>query len=56
VERLEVVVRFLALLEMYKQGLVDLEQAERFGDIRIRWIGDDSALSGTQIQIDDYEG
>jgi hypothetical protein len=33
-----------------------LEQAERFGDIRIRWIGDDSALSGTQIQIDDYEG
>lgn len=56
VERLEVVVRFLALLEMYKQGLVDLEQAERFGDIRIRWIGDDSALSGAHIPIDDYEG
>ena len=26
-ERLEVIVRFLALLELYKQGLVELEQA-----------------------------
>ncbi len=56
VERLEVVVRFLALLEMFKQGLVDLDQAERFGDIQIRWIGDDNMAAASSLPIDDYEG
>ena len=35
VERLEVVVRFLAVLELFKVGLVDLDQARTFGDIVI---------------------
>jgi segregation and condensation protein A len=35
-ERLEIVVRFLACLELYKQGLVDLEQASTFGELRVR--------------------
>ena len=39
-DRLEVVVRFLALLEMFKAGAVDLGQGERFGDITARWTGD----------------
>lgn len=39
VERLEVVVRFLAILELFKQGLVALEQPEAFGDITIVWTG-----------------
>lgn len=34
--RLEVIVRFLACLELYKQGMVDLEQFEQFGDLRVR--------------------
>lgn len=34
-ERLEIVVSFLALLELVKQGVVAAEQRERFGDIRI---------------------
>jgi len=34
VERVEIIVRFLAVLELYKQGLVDLDQGERFGDIK----------------------
>lgn len=38
-ERLEVVVRFLALLELCKEGLVELSQAQRFGDIAVRWVG-----------------
>ncbi len=38
-ERLAVVVRFLALLELCKSGLVDLDQAGRFGDIVVTWIG-----------------
>lgn len=39
VEKLDVVVRFLALLELYKAGAIELEQAERFGDIRATWTG-----------------
>lgn len=37
--RIEVVVRFLALLELFKAGAVDLYQADRFGDIQASWTG-----------------
>jgi segregation and condensation protein A len=40
--RIDVVVRFLALLELFKAGAVTIDQAERFGDIRARWTGDAS--------------
>ena len=33
-------VRFLALLELYREGKVDLEQAETFGEIEVRWEGE----------------
>lgn len=36
-ERIEVVVRFLALLELHREGKVDLSQASLFGDIEVRW-------------------
>jgi segregation and condensation protein A len=35
----EVVVRFLALLELYKRSAIELEQAEPFADIDVRWTG-----------------
>ena len=35
-ERIEVVVRFLAILELHREGKVDLTQAEVFGDIAVR--------------------
>ncbi len=35
-EKLEVIVRFLAVLELFKQGVVDLEQVESFGDLMVR--------------------
>jgi len=35
-ERLEVIVRFLAVLELFKQGVVDLEQTETFGELVVR--------------------
>jgi len=38
-ERLEVVVRFLALLELYREGQVELRQAKVFGEIKVRWRG-----------------
>ena len=56
VERLEVIVRFLALLEMYKQGWLELEQGERFGDIEIVWTGTDEWASVGAAAVDDYEG
>ncbi len=39
VERLDVIVRFLAVLELFKQGVVELDQTERFGDDRHRVVG-----------------
>jgi segregation and condensation protein A len=38
-ERIEVVVRFLAILELYREGKVELSQAGVFGDIEVRWQG-----------------
>jgi segregation and condensation protein A len=54
VERLEVIVRFLALLELFKQGAIELDQVDRFGDIDIVWNGVDAAVGS--MTIDDYEG
>jgi segregation and condensation protein A len=58
VERLEVVVRFLAILELFKQGYVDLDQAELFGEIEIVWRGPDrdEIDLGTLEAADMYEG
>jgi segregation and condensation protein A len=38
-ERIDVVVHFLALLELHAQGRVQLTQADTFGDIEVRWEG-----------------
>jgi segregation and condensation protein A len=38
-DRIQVVVRFLALLELHADGRVRLRQAEAFGDIEVRWEG-----------------
>lgn len=56
VERLEVIVRFLAVLELFKQGLVDLDQGERFGDIQIVWLGDTAGGVLDRELVDSYDG
>jgi segregation and condensation protein A len=38
-DRIQVVVRFLALLELHARGQVALSQAQTFGDIEVRWEG-----------------
>jgi segregation and condensation protein A len=38
-DRLHVVVRFLALLELYRDGRVELSQGPTFGEIEIEWKG-----------------
>ena len=57
-ERLEVIVRFLAVLELYKRGLVDLEQAATFADLHITWLGagGSDAVPVAVFPVEDYEG
>ena len=38
-DRIHVVVRFLALLELYRDGRVELSQGPTFGEIEIEWRG-----------------
>jgi segregation and condensation protein A len=56
VERLEVIVRFLALLELFKQGVIELDQDEQFGEIDVLWTGGLEPVAAGSISIDDYEG
>ena len=55
-ERLEVVVRFLAVLELYKQGLIDLEQHGNFADLHISWLGPDGDDTVIELDIEEYSG
>lgn len=52
-ERIEVVVRFLALLELFKAGAIDLEQATRFGDITASWTGE-VAVDEVMAEAEEY--
>lgn len=52
VDRIEIVVRFLAILELFKQGRVELDQVARFGEIDVIWLG----IEENEIAIDNYEG
>tara|TARA_B100000700_G_C14963620_1_gene817770 strand:- start:728 stop:1495 length:768 start_codon:yes stop_codon:yes gene_type:complete len=54
VDRIEIVVHFLAVLEMYKQGMVELTQLSTFGALTIEWIGLDHV--NDLMPIDTYEG
>lgn len=56
-EKLEIVVRFLAVLELFKQGYVELDQISSFGELSITWLGvtdvdGQLALAGADL----YEG
>jgi segregation and condensation protein A len=61
--RIDVIVRFLALLELCKMGRVTLGQGTTFGDLRISWLeAEEPVTSGRGLgelagyRIDDYEG
>jgi segregation and condensation protein A len=51
---LEVVARFLALLELYREGLVGFEQVSALGELTVRWTGADD-VDGL-LDIDEYAG
>src|SRR6185369_13742149 len=50
---LEIVARFLALLELYREGLVAFDQVTALGELTVRWTGDESV---TSITVDEYAG
>ncbi|MEV4715019.1 ScpA family protein [Micromonospora sp. NPDC049374] len=51
---LEVVARFLALLELYRQGVVAFVQEQALEELTVRWTG--PADGGTALTIDEYAG
>ncbi len=63
--RMDVIVHFLALLELCKMGRVTLGQGQTFGDLQIAWLARDD-LAGVSsgrglaemggFAVDDYEG
>ena len=55
VERIEVIVRFLGVLELYKQGLIDLQQDGNFADLHIQWLGPDGG-GPVVLDVEEYAG
>jgi segregation and condensation protein A len=53
-ERLEVIVRFLAVLEMYKQGIIELEQLTNFSELVVSWVGGEGLED--DLVVEEYQG
>jgi segregation and condensation protein A len=54
--RIEIIVRFLALLELCKQGRVSLDQGHTFGDLEVEWVADTKVPVMAGAEYDEYEG
>ena len=55
-EPLVVVVRFLALLEMYRDRVVGFEQPVPLRELLVTWTGTDPQWSAERLAQDDYQG
>lgn len=55
--RIEVIVRFLALLELFKQGVIEVEQlGGNFGAIVVEWAAETDVSVAELVTADAYEG
>jgi segregation and condensation protein A len=54
-ETVEVVARFLALLELFREGHVTFEQIVPLGDLQCRWTGQD-AVPTAYLAVEEYDG
>lgn len=54
-DRLEVIVRFLACLELYKQGHVELEQTHNFGELTVTRADDPADSLLDSVSLDDWD-
>lgn len=54
---IEVVISLLAVLELYKRSLIEIEQTATFGAITLRWIGDahDERNPATFVEVEEVE-
>ena len=50
------VARFLAVLELFGEGMLAFEQATPLGDLHIRWTGDDEGDIDVGMEFDDGNG
>ncbi|MBA3488368.1 MAG: segregation/condensation protein A [Longispora sp.] len=50
---LEVVARFLALLELYRENLIGFDQVQALGELTVRWIAGEDA---EEIEVEEYDG
>ena len=50
-----VVARFLALLEIYRDGVVTFDQPTPLGELYVRWIGDDNTDLSSLAEIDEFD-
>ena len=50
------VARFLALLELFREGVVAFDQVTPLGELTIRWTGDDDAEVTLTASRDTFEG
>ncbi|WP_085529650.1 segregation/condensation protein A [Kocuria massiliensis] len=55
-DMLVIVVRFLALLEMYRDHVVGFAQEGPLEELTISWIGEDPSWSAERLASDDYTG
>jgi segregation and condensation protein A len=55
-EKLEVIVRFLAVLELFKQGVIDLEQSESFADLVVLPLAPGERVHLDLVSIADLDG
>jgi segregation and condensation protein A len=56
VDRIEVIVRFLAVLELFKQGWIDIHQPELLGGLVVEWLGSDDVDEHDLAFVDAYDG
>ncbi|MFC6094060.1 segregation and condensation protein A [Saccharothrix lopnurensis] len=54
-ETMEVVARFLALLELYRERALAFEQPDPLGELRITWVGTDGQTHAPERAEDDEE-
>ena len=55
-DTLTTVARFLALLELFREGAVGFEQVTPLGELTVRWTGDSHDVDAEDFRIDEFEG
>ncbi|MEV8569051.1 ScpA family protein [Streptomyces sp. NPDC051322] len=54
-DTLTVVARFLALLELYREKAISLDQQEALGELLVRWTGGDGAKPAVTDEFDQFD-